>query len=389
MATYSIWQCPDSGIPRTYDVVIVGAGVMGAATAYWLHQWQPELKVALVDAHFPGAGASGRNAGFILQGITSDYALDEERYGVDVARKVLQFTRENRVLVQEVAEKMSIGLEQSGSLHAALAPEEVERLRLAASRLRAEGVGALCLSATDINRRASSQHFEGGLYLTSGAVVHPYALVQGMVRASRAEVFDQHPVLAIEEHAEGKAVVTRAHTFIAPHVVVTLGAYAPQLLPSLSAYVRPVRAQMMALGPADTRWLTQPVYSHQGYYYIRQRADGVVLVGGARHLHVNEEVGYDDLYTEAVQRDLHRYVDLHFPWAASLPVVRRWSGTMGFSPDGLPVIDDVPGLSGVVFATGFTGHGMAYALRVGQLLSRRVLLGGWPEAHAMFAASRF
>lgn len=388
MPTYSIWQRPDSGIPLSYDVVVVGAGVMGTATAYWLHQWKPELKVALVDAHFPGAGASGRNAGFILQGITSDYALDEERYGVEVARKVLQFTRENRTLVQEVAGKMSIGFEQSGSLHAAVGQEEAERMRLAASRLRAEGVGALCLNAGEINRRACAHHFEGGLYLTSGAVVHPFALVQGLVRASRADVFDEHPVLAIEEHAEGKAVVTRAHTFIAPNVVVTLGAYAPQLLPALAPYVRPVRAQMMALGPADTRWLTQPVYSHQGYYYVRQRADGVVLVGGARHLHAKDEVGYDDQYTEAVQRDLHRYVAHHFPWATSLPVLRRWSGTMGFSPDGLPVIDDVPGLPGAVFATGFTGHGMAYALRVGQLLARKAISGHWTEGHALFAASR-
>lgn len=388
MPTYSIWQRPDSGIPLAYDVVIVGAGVMGTATAYWLHQWNPNLNVALVEAHFPGAGASGRNAGFILQGITSDYALDEERYGHDIARKVLQFTRENRVLVQEVAEKMSVGFEQTGSLHAAIAPDEVERLRLAAGRLRAEGVGALCLSATDLNRRANAQHFEGGLYLTSGAVVHPFALVQALVRASRADVFEDHPALAIEQHAEGHAVVTRAHTFLAPNVVVTLGAYAPLLLPTLAPYVRPVRAQMMALGPADTRWLTQPVYSHQGYYYIRQRADGVVLVGGARHLHVKEEVGYDDQHTEAVQRDLHRYVDHHFPWASSLPVLRRWSGTMGFSPDGLPVIDDVPDLPGVVFATGFTGHGMAYALRVGQLLARRVLTDHWTEGYALFSASR-
>ncbi|HEX8386719.1 MAG TPA: FAD-binding oxidoreductase, partial [Rubricoccaceae bacterium] len=125
-----------------------------------------------------------------------------------------------------------------------------------------------------------------------------------------------------------------------------------------------------------------------GFYYVRQAPDGRVLVGGARHLHEATEVGHDDATTPALQADLEAYLRAHVPAAADAPVERRWSGTMGFSPDGLPVIGDVPGVPGAVYGAGFTGHGMGYGLRFGRLAARR-LLGEPDEADGLFGADRF
>jgi len=59
---------------------------------------------------------------------------------------------------------------------------------------------------------------------------------------------------------------------------------------------------------------------------------------------------------------------------------------MGFSPDGLPVVDQVPGLAGSYWAAGFTGHGMGYGFRMGRLLAE-LLLGRRPEGYDLFARS--
>lgn len=62
---------------------------------------------------------------------------------------------------------------------------------------------------------------------------------------------------------------------------------------------------------------------------------------------------------------------------------------MGFSPDGLPVVDFVPGQPGNVWAAGFTGHGMSCGFRMGQLIAAHLLGDTNPEGHELFAASRF
>src|SRR5690625_7913728 len=112
---------------------------------------------------------------------------------------------------------------------------------------------------------------------------------------------------------------------------------------------------MLATEPASLRCLQLPAYSHEGFYYVRQRADGVVLVGGARHLHMLEERGYAEQTTPALQADLERFIHQHFPQTRGLAVARRWSGVMGCSPDGLPGVGGVRHLSGGYCAERCTG----------------------------------
>jgi gamma-glutamylputrescine oxidase len=193
-------------------------------------------------------------------------------------------------------------------------------------------------------------------------------------------------VTALEPSGGGVRLVAEAGAVEAPHVVLCLNAFLPHLVPALSAFVRPVRAQMLATAPAAP-FLDRPVYSHEGFFYVRQLPDGRVLAGGARHLHLDAEVGYEDATTEALQADLEAHLRRHFPAAAGAPVERRWSGTMGFSPDGLPVVGAAPGVPGALFACGFTGHGMAFGARFGLLLAR-LALGMNDEAGDLFAAER-
>ena len=173
---------------------------------------------------------------------------------------------------------------------------------------------------------------------------------------------------------------------VAGRAMLAVNAWLPRLVATLAEKVRPVRAQMLATAPLPVR-LSVPVYSHAGYFYLRQRTDGRVLLGGARHLHRDAEVGYADATTDALQQSLGAYLAEHFPAFADAPVERRWSGTMGFSPDGLPRLGAVPGVPGAWWAAGFTGHGMGYALRFGELAAR-TLTGDSDPASDLFAASR-
>ena len=389
LTTQSIWQRGERDGDLSCDVAVVGGGIVGASTAYWLKRGAPDMDVVLLEADEPASGASGRNAGFLLQGTSADYMSDIQTHGSDRARRLWHFSQENRDLIAGELSPRAFEFEASGSLTVAGTAEEDERLRRCVSRMRADGFPAAYISAAETNRRLVGRGFHGSLYVASGAMLNPVRLVNHIVEKSGARLLSHHPVLAIADGAEGVDLETTKRRVRARQVVLALNAYLPLLLPALSPYVQPIRAQMLATEPASSRWLQLPAYSHEGFYYVRQRADGVVLVGGARHLHMLEERGYADQTTPALQADLEKFLHQHFPQTRGLAVARRWSGVMGFSPDGLPVVGEVPHLAGSYFATGFTGHGMGYGFRFGRLLAEMIRRGRSATDADLFLADRF
>lgn len=386
--TRSFWQTAHRTQETSYDVIVVGGGMVGCATAYWLRR-RNAGRVALLEAQSLGAEASGRNAGFILQGTHTDYLSTVEQYGERTARGLWHFTRANRDLLASELNTSAFGWAPQGSLTVAGSADENERLQASVPKLRAAGAPVVHLSAAETNARLHSTGFCGSLYVTSGAVVDPLRLVRHVAARSKADVFPHHPVRRITWSADGAVVHTPHRRFRAQRVVLALGAFLPQLVPALSDVVRPVRAQMLATAPASDRAIPVPAYSHEGHYYVRQLDRGDILVGGGRHRHREAEVGYDDRTTPAVQNTIERYLHTHFPWTRSLSIQQRWSGTMGFSPDGRPVVGSVPGHPRGLFATGFTGHGMGYGFRMGRLLTDLVMGDDPPDTLSLFSADRF
>lgn len=384
----SFWQRAASVEAPPYDVAIVGGGIVGCATAYWLRRRRAQLRVAIVEARSLAHGASGRNAGFVLQGTDRDYLSDVARYGARRAARLWRFTRESRDLLEAELRGAAFDFQACGNLVVAGDAAEAERLEAAVAPLRSIGAPVAYLTPSATNRRLQARGLGGSLYLTSGAMLNPLKLVRHIAAASGAHVYEHQPVRTVQPTGAHYRVKTDGRAIEAGQVVLALGAYLPRLRPALAPYVRPVRAQMLATEPIEPH-LRLPVYTHAGDFYIRQAPDGAVLLGGARHSHADAEVGYEDATTPAVQRELERYLHRHFPWAHSAAIVQRWSGTMGFSPDGLPVVGAVPDQPGIVWVTGCTGHGMSYGFRLGRLVAALTLGDARPDGHALFAASRF
>lgn len=381
MATASPWQHP---LDAQADIVIVGGGIIGAATAFWLRRLAPDRRVLILEARHLAHGASGRNAGFLLLGTHSDYASALDTYGAERARRIWQFTRESFRHIVDDVEPGDIGLETNGSVIAAGSPEEADRLRRSHALLTDDGVESRWLNAETVELETGLCGMHGALVVAEGGALDPMRLVRQLVQQSGAVVREGVAVAGVESAGERMRIVLRAGGSVtAEHVLLAPGPRLPELVPALGETVRPIRAQMLATVPMPSL-LPRPVYSHEGYFYLRQRDDGRLLLGGARHLHREAEVGFEDATTRALQKDLESYLRQHVPAAEGIQVERRWSGTMGFSQDGLPILGSVPGVPGALYATGFTGHGMGYGVRFGLLAARR-LLGMPDEAHDLFA----
>jgi glycine/D-amino acid oxidase-like deaminating enzyme len=134
---------------------------------------------------------------------------------------------------------------------------------------------------------------------------------------------------------------------------------------------------MLASAPAPEVNLDRPAYANRGFQYWRQLEDQRVLVGGWRDTAVDAERGYVEEPTPGVQAALEAHLRA---LSVTVPVERRWAGIMGFTPDGLPLVGEVPGFAGVYICGGYTGHGMGFAFECARLLRDQLVNGSAPPA---------
>jgi glycine/D-amino acid oxidase-like deaminating enzyme len=339
---------PSLAEDTTADVVVVGAGIAGIATAY--HVACAGARVIVLEARTVAAAASGRNAGFLLAGVAENFVAAARRYGEERALAVWRFTERNQRLVREVVAREGIECELAwnGSAQIAADDDEWTEVRASADRLKQESVQVRLVP----EERTAIYEGDGEL--------HPVRYVRALARAAvrhGARVHTGTPVAAVGPNGAR----TSSARVGAGAVVVCVNAYSQHLVP---LRVRPVRGQMLATAPVGRRVFDRPAYANRGFRYWRQRPDGRILVGGWRDTAVDEEIGEDERTTSRVQERLDGFLRSHAPEAG---VTHRWAGIMGFSHDALPYVGRLA--NGVWVNAGFTGHGMAFATATGELLA--------------------
>ncbi len=360
------------------DLVIIGGGLCGAAAA--LRLARADLRVIWLEAHTIAHGATGRNAGFILQGTAERYDRAVHLMGRERARSVHAFSLANHARMAEVIHEEGIdcAYRKAGSLQLASSPEEQAELVASAELLREDGFRAELLDAGQLPAPYREAGFETGVFLPEDGELDPAAFVRGAAAracAAGVHLHEHSPVLDIAETATGLRLRTPQGEVQAAMGLICTNAWTGRLLPWFSGMVDPVRGQMLATAPCP-RIFELPVYADHGFDYWRQTPEGHVVLGGWRNLDPGSEVGFDDLLHPQIQDRMDQFL-ARFPGLGRVQVTHRWSGIMGFSKDGLPLVGQVPGSSSLLAAAGFTGHGFGFAWTAGEALAAAVL----DEAH--------
>jgi gamma-glutamylputrescine oxidase len=356
----------EMALPLRADVVVVGAGITGVSLAYWLTRGGAD--VVVLERFRLGAGASGRNAGFLLAGVAASYAEAAATYGRAVAAEVWAFSIENHDRLAEVLGGRA-GHRRGGCWTLAASPREAEILEKSAVLLAEDGLPGQWLP----EERAAGGSLGGLLNPTDGEV-HPLHAVEALALESQATIADGVDVVALDPGPSGVRVHTSRGELAAGAVVLATNGYTRQLLAAMP--IDPVRAQMLA---TESTGLVadRPVYTDGGYVYWRQLEDRRVILGGFRHHAMAQEVGYDEQPTATIQR----YLDDHLQTlGVAAPVTHRWAGVMGFTPDALPLVGAVPGSAGVYICGGYSGHGMGFAFNCARVLANVMLNGATPPA---------
>lgn len=362
------------------SVAVVGAGLTGVSTAYWLAE--RGVAAVVLEAETAAAGATGRNGGFVLEGTSPDFADLAACHGLQAARDLWAFTVENRQRLLDVCarEGLRCEVEPAGSIALAASDEDAAGLERNARVLAENGypcqwlgreaVGALLQGAP------AARTFVAGLLNPRDVGINPARLTRGLVEAAArrgARFYERTPVRALAGGGASWTVTTAGGTVRAEAVVLALNAYTALVDPAWQGVVRPVRGQVLATAPVPRRLFRHLWYAHGGVDYWRQLADGRVVLGGLRRLAAAEEVGTDDRLHPRIQQALDGYLrDLGVPPVA---VTHRWSGILGLSPDRLPLIGPVPGRPRLFMAGGYSGQGLAFAFLAGRMLAELITTG--------------
>ncbi len=338
-------------LPELADVVVIGGGITGVSL---LHHLQLRgMKAVLVERAHIAAGASGRNAGFLLAGVAENYSEAVRIFGREKAREVWHRTNENHDLMIEAVAGQDVGHRRLGSATLASGPKEQDQLAESAELLNEDGFEAIWDGARLINPKDGE--------------IDPASIVGALARlASPQTIYEGVDVLQVHSSPIGVHVLTQREECFAEIVILATNAYTPQMVvagPEGAArvptpVVKPRRAQMLASAPSASGLCDLPTYSHFGYRYWRQLPTGEVLVGGWRDTAYDVEVGYDETPTAAIQHHLEAQLQL---LGAEANVTHRWAGTMGFTESGLPHVGPVEGAPNVYICAGYNGHGMGFA----------------------------
>ncbi|MEN4477221.1 FAD-binding oxidoreductase [Mycolicibacterium cosmeticum] len=366
------------------DVCIVGAGLTGLWTAYYLKRQQPDLRITILEKEFAGYGASGRNGGWLsaeLAGSRDAYAATHGREGVADLMRAMRTAVDDVIAVTE-AEGIDADIVKDGLLQVARSRAQLGRMY---ETLRyeqqwgAEPEDFVALSRDELDERIKVAGALGGLYSPHCARVQPAKLVLGLARVvedAGVTIFENTTVTRIEQ---GRAVTDHG-VVRAPVVLRCLEGFTASLegqrrdwLPMNSSMV--ITAPLPAQASDEIGWRGAELLgdcSH-GYMYAQRTADNRIALGGRGiPYRYGSRTDIDGATQDWTVNALTELMHDMFPATRSVPIVHAWCGVLGVPRDWTATVDLDP-VTGLGTAGGYVGSGLTTTNLAGRTLADLVL----------------
>lgn len=342
------------------DVVIVGAGYVGLSTAWWITESSPGVKVTVIDRSRPGAGASGRNAGFLTKGSAFFYQHLSDKWGKDKALEIFRFAETSLELVNQQILKASpeIKVDKTNSMTLVRKKDELAKL--------SPDFGFEW--STELPRDLGAT-YEGAFRTEPEYKINPMELINTLkktLEARKVQIIESSG--AYELFPDG--VRTVMNTIRCKKVILALNGYAPEFHSAFKDLIRPNRAQMLAIESEEEIDAGSLYYDPAERVYWRRAGEKAILIGGKRLLDEANENSNFEKVSPKIQEGLEDYVKNVLK--LNYKVIHRWSGVMGFTEHELPLLTSVEGPLPTWFVGGFSGHGMGFGFHAAREMSELV-----------------
>jgi sarcosine oxidase subunit beta len=379
-----MWR-PRSELKDRYDVVIVGAGSHGLATAYYLVKNHGVESVAVLEKSYIGSGAAGRNTTIIR----SNYRTPEGA----------AFYKRSVELYEKLGADLDFNLLFSQSGHLTLAHSEralvtmteraeVNQLLGIDSRLVYNDTIAELCPELDLSDHPTWPVL-GALYHPPGGIIRHDAVVWGFARGADRGGVEIHPYTEVTgiERRNGRVTGVRTNRGnIACDTVVSATAGWSTLVCDLAEVRLPITTHILQAFVTEPvkPFLDVVIVSSQMHVYISQTDRGEFLIGAE----IEPYTTYKSTGTFSFLEYSARHVLELFPQLEQVKVLRSWTGLCDLSPDYSPILGQTE-VEGFHVSAGWGTYGFKAAPIVGTTLAELVATGRTPDLIAPFALERF
>jgi len=365
------------------DVAIVGAGYTGLWTAYYLKTLQPDLRIALLESEFAGFGASGRNGGWCL-GFTAgiDGLLEDSA----IRPRALAFQRSMFETVDEVgsvatAEGIDCHYKKGGFVNVATTGPQASALKKGLAFYRELGLGDdvhRWLEPEEALRRANVPSCRGAIYSPHCAAIHPARLARGLadcVEQKGVALYERSPVTSIEP----RRVSTNHAALRADVVVRATEGYTPRI-PGYGRALIPLHSMMIATEPLpEEMWKEIGLRERETFAdgrrsvtYGQRTIDGRIAFGARGRYYFGSGIRDRFSPNDELFDFVHRALLSLLPMLRDVRITHRWGGALAVPRDWLPRVS-FDRSSGLAFAGGYTGEGVAATNLAGRTLADLIL----------------
>jgi len=371
---------------RSYDVVIVGAGVHGLAIAYELAR-RGVTNVAVLEKQYVGAGGSGRNTAIIR----SNYRTPEGVAFYDESVRIYE-----RLSVEL---GFNVLFSQHGHLTFAHTESAVAGLRVRAEVNQLQGVDSAVIDRPEIARLVPALDLSdrprypilAALYHPPGGIIRHDAVVWGYARRADqlgVEIHQGIEVTGIDRGEGGRisGVRTSKGDIATGTVVNATAGWASTIATMVDVRLPIVTHPLQALVTEPLKPFLGPVLvSATLHVYVSQTDRGELVIGSE----IDPYASYSNRSTLGFMESSAAHILELLPSVAGVRVLRQWAGICDMTPDYSPIIGPVPDVPGFVLDVGWGTYGFKAGPVAGRRVAELIATGRTPEVLAPFTFERF
>ena len=352
------------------EVIIIGGGVIGCATAYYLAKEGTSVIVLEGSDHI-GNGGSSRNGGGVRQSGRDPRELPLAMYGI-------------RTLWPHLSEELETDCEyhQDGNLRLGKTEKHREILEGLADRARACGLDVRMIDGDEVRRINPhlSHEVTVASWCPTDGHANPLTTTLGFYKMARrlgARFITGEPVTELRT-VKGKIrkVITPNNVYEGEQVLVAAGLHSREILGTVGIDVPMDGSLLEALvTEAEAPMFDQMLGTADADFYGHQTKHGSFVFGGSSGLEPFYKDNGTPVTSSRTAPCICRGIMKYFPELADAKIVRTWAGWSDRSADGVPVLGAVDEIPGLYAACAFTGHGFGISPAVGDQLAKLIRTG--------------